>query len=128
MMIRENATWCRATLFVSAALLLSANQLHAAVLYSENFEGYTLDQAIPASTSNVGSGLYFVKPTSLVAANPPDGQQKMEVRSPSSAGLPDEGLTSSNANWSGSQFLEWHDAASAAGQSNIMAVGEFAPI
>ena len=116
---------------LAVVTFLGARSADAVVLYSENFEGFTIDTALPASTSNVGSGFYFVKPTTPIASTPPDGQQKLVVRSASSTGLPDEGLTSSNANWSESQFLEWHDnaATSATGaQTNFMAVGAFAPI
>ena len=127
-MIRKMWVLC-ALLALAAVLLLGVRPSNAAILYSENFDGFTIDTALPANTANVGSGFYFVRPTTLVAASPPEGQQKLVVRSASSTGLPDEGLTSSNANWSGSQFLEWHDNAAVTGaQSNFMAVGKFAPI
>jgi hypothetical protein len=88
-------------LLASSIFLANADHLLAAVIYSENFEGMTVDAAIPASGTNIGFG--FV----VASANAADPENKLVVRDASSPQV--NGLTAANVGWSGSKFGQWHD-------------------
>jgi hypothetical protein len=84
----------------SSVLLDAANHLQAAVVYSENFEGMTVDTAIPVDPGNIGFGF-------VIANSDNTDENKLMVRGPSSPQV--NGLTAANVGWSGSKFAQWHD-------------------
>jgi hypothetical protein len=89
----------------------------AVVVYSEDFEGMTVDTAVPVDPGNIGLGF-------VVANGAGTDTSKMIVRNPSSP--EGNGLTTANAAWSGNKFGEWHD--NTIGSPSGLLIAQFAPL
>jgi hypothetical protein len=105
--------------FVIVALVACSEvrTVNAIVIYSEDFEGMTVDVGIPIDPGNIGFGF-------VVANSSSTDDNKMIVRSPTSP--EGQGITAANRGWSGSNFGEWHDN-TIDGTSGLL-VAQFEPL
>jgi hypothetical protein len=105
--------------FAFLMALADSRQLDAAVLYSENFEGMTVDTAIPVDPGNIGFGF-------VVANSENTDENKLMVRGPSSPQT--NGLTPANVGWSGNQFGQWHDNTIDNAGTSVLLVAQFSEL